>query len=86
METVTPTVGDIIERCGGVAAIVHASSGGIGRWAPYKWAKTGIPEPHWHLIRHLSGASADDLHRANEAARGRPGDEIGAGAGIRGQV
>ena len=63
------TVDEIIKDCGGPARITDESGGEIGRWAPYKWSKSGIPEQHWTLIRHLSGVTAEQLHEANERSR-----------------
>lgn len=70
------TVDQIIKRCGGPARITDDSDGDVGRWAPYKWSKIGIPEQHWALIRSLSGVTVEQLHEANELARAaRPASE-----------
>lgn len=64
------TVEEIIKACGGPARITDASGEEVGRWAPYKWPKIGIPEQHWALIRSLSDVTVEQLHEANEQTRG----------------
>lgn len=63
------TVDEIIRECGGPVRITDESGGDVGKWAPYKWPKIGIPEQHWALIRSLSGVTVEQLHEANEHAR-----------------
>lgn len=63
------TVEEIIKASGGPNRITDESGGEVGRWAPYKWPKIGIPEQHWALIRSLSGVTVEQLHEANELAR-----------------
>lgn len=65
-----PTVQEIIAKAGGPRVIAEASGGVIGVEAPYKWPKIGIPDRHWPLVMRLSGATADELLKANMAARG----------------
>ncbi|MBP1852141.1 carph-isopro domain-containing protein [Rhizobium halophytocola] len=73
-----PTISTIIAEAGGPSSIERlaiASNAKISRDAVYKWAKTGIPDRHWSIILALTAYGADDLYRANCAAR-RKGEVV----------
>jgi hypothetical protein len=63
------TISQIIETCGGVAAIADASGSELSHWAVRKWPANGIPEKNWALIRSLIEIEPGELHAANEMAR-----------------
>jgi hypothetical protein len=69
----SPEILQLLQRCGGAAAIWRASQDTkqpLGNYrTPYKWAENGVPERHWALIRELSGVSPDELHNMNERVR-----------------
>lgn len=68
------SIGEIIQKAGGVAAIA-ARSADLGRDAVYKWKAIGIPDRHWptliDLAREKSGFDLTPQHLfdANLAAR-----------------
>ena len=63
------TIPEIIKRAGGPPAIERESGGSVTAEAAYKWPKIGIPDRHWSLIMRLTAVTADQLFRANQAAR-----------------
>jgi hypothetical protein len=65
-------IAGIVRRAGGAASIAAASAGAVTADAVYKWRRIGIPDRHWPLLMSLSGVTADELVRANRAARGAP--------------
>lgn len=75
----SPEILSVLERCGGAVAIWRASQdtrNPIGNYrTPYKWARLGVPERHWALIRELSGVGPDELHNMNERIRAQQGGE-----------
>lgn len=42
---------------------------GLGPTAAKQWPRIGIPEKHWPVVMEVTGASAEELHVANRAAR-----------------
>lgn len=62
-------VSEIIEAAGGAQAIEIASAGQISRAAVYKWPGIGIPDRHWPVLIRLADTNAEELFRANLAAR-----------------
>jgi hypothetical protein len=63
------TISDIIRDAGGARAIHEASGGAFSADAVYKWLSIGIPDRHWPLLIRLSGATPEELFKANSAAR-----------------
>ena len=73
-DAATITIADILDRAGGPPAILSAinrpgEKPKLTHWALYKWPSIGIPELHWPLIIRLAGVTAEELYRANVAAR-----------------
>ena len=72
------TIQDVIDKAGGVAAVVvQAQERGnrIGIWAPLKWPERGIPPRHWPMLKELTGISETKLRRLYEQARANGGGE-----------
>ncbi|HTV68081.1 MAG TPA: hypothetical protein VMF90_06035 [Rhizobiaceae bacterium] len=65
------SLAQIIEACGGAAAIAAASGGAITKDAVYKWPQIGIADRHWEILIRLADASAEELYQANRIARGQ---------------
>ena len=65
----------IIDAAGGPKKIAEATRDTkrpIIAKSVYDWPRLGIPERHWPIIIALAKASADELLRANVAARAGP--------------
>ena len=63
------TIPELIHAAGGATEIAKASQGKISPGAIYKWPKIGIPDRHWFVVMPMAGATADEMHAANLAAR-----------------
>ncbi len=66
-------VRQIIEDAGGPQKIAEAAR--KTRWkikskSVYDWPRIGIPEKHWPVMIRLAETSPQELHEANEVARG----------------
>ena len=64
------TISDIVENCGGRAAIA-AEAEKLTPDAVRKWYGVGIPEKHWAVVKrlHKGRLSEKMLHELNEALR-----------------
>jgi hypothetical protein len=70
------TIPQIIKAAGGARKIAVASKGTVTAEAVYKWSKNGIPDRHWPIVMPLSGATANELLRANVAVRRQLGTAL----------
>lgn len=63
------TIPQIIKAAGGAGKISEASKGELTVNAIYKWRRIGIPDRHWPIVMPLAKASANEMLKANLAAR-----------------
>ena len=63
------SIKELIAQAGGAELVSDATGQTVS--AVHKWAKNGIPERHWSVLRALGGMTVEELHSANQALRAR---------------
>lgn len=67
-QIMTRSIPDLISLAGGPKAIALESRKSRHRvtyYAVQKWSVRGIPDEHWDLMMRLTGASLEEIYKAN---------------------